>query len=175
MSKVMKWVSRVGGMATVAVCMVTTNTAMGAPTAPISVSIYSDAFRAEMSDAGYAALETLPTRKEIAQLGDKNAQVVLNRIVDLTERATQADSISDRGLEQLVGDLGFLTAAFQVRTGGSDESGTNVSADPFDCVGQLRTCYSQNCGSDRSWPCFCCAPCNVAYAACIAISIIKAM
>lgn len=174
MFKNVSGIKRVGALVAAALCMVTADKALARDPQPARVSIYSQDLRHDIADAGYASLELLPTREEIAQVNDKSARLVLSRILDLTEKATQADSCSDAELEQLVNDVDFVAAAFQVRVGDTGGSGTTNATDPFDCVGKRDGCLN-HAGCTGGWPCFCCVPCNLAFSACIAISVIDAV
>lgn len=158
-------VSRFGAVATVAFCLVAADKARCADRVTVvdSVSVYSEALRSDIANAGYDVLSTLPTREEIAQIKDNHARGVLSTIADLAERGTQAMWSSDKEVEQLARDLEFFTGGYVAAT-----AAASVDTDPFDCVDKREACILNHCGSGTSWPCFCCAPCNIAFLACIA-------
>lgn len=154
-----------------------------------------DPMRLALMQSGADALTVLPTRAEIAAVEDAEKRAVMSKAVELSERALRADSMTDGQMQSYIVEVSLLSATLEVATQHATERLVRESAvhttavvgpdgppqTPGECTDECSrnrgTCIDRDCGPDGgfTFPCLCCAACNLAHIACLTACVFQAM
>jgi hypothetical protein len=128
--------------------------------------------RARIERAATEALDGFPSESACERQPDDTARF-LTQARSLLKEGTSATSWDDDQVESYVARLSWGRLGFEAGLGhGLGVSGANEPSCTFKCKSERDRCIRNDCGTGTSWPCFCCAPCNATWMACLADCII---
>jgi len=93
------------------------------------------------------------------------------RVHQFLLEGTQAHSWGQRELELYATQVESAAVGFEASL--AQFASTTSASWELQCTRERRVCIGEECGpGSHSWPCFCCAPCNVAWMVCLADCIL---
>ena len=126
--------------------------------------------RKSIREAAAQGLRSFPSERAISH-DDKDVVEFLTRARNLVEEGMKAGDWDDDQLKSYAERTGLMYIGYK--------AGGAVAATPAEsctavCSRERRECIGIECGpGSHSWPCFCCAPCNIAWMACLAACVVN--
>lgn len=121
----------------------------------------------KIQSASSRALERFPSESDLKKQPKKQA-AFLKQISGLLKQAAQASKWNDEQLRLFAIQADITHISFEAGVELS-QAGESCTAR---CERERNECIEKECGSDTSYPCFCCVPCNITWMACLAACIV---
>lgn len=129
--------------------------------------------RKRIRNAAVAALRRYPEESACKKHPVEEIGLFLTEVHKLLDESTHAIGWNDIQLESMTKQIASMRLAFDA---GIKHAFTlvdrRVESCTFDCKAERDECIRNDCGTDTSYPCGCCAPCNLTWVACMADCII---
>jgi hypothetical protein len=131
-----------------------------------------EGLRSRVEVAAAEALRQFPSERKCAKIPDRETRELLSRLRLLVERGTRAMELRGEDFRQWCVQIDALRLGFSageyVTQRMRDNGGGSGGSCTRQCKQERDGCIRSDCGPETSWPCFCCAPCNATWMACLA-------